>query len=135
MTRRPRSGQTCAGLRFAKDPQPLPAWTSGKEVHPREWHQRFRPRHLHGKEIVRATSHRSRLRKPTSRRLGCNVVRAGSTQGMCSEGNQKGQRPSKTHFRSHELGSTTEGAGSLAEPHVLFAKSVISYLDVAIKGE
>lgn len=40
-----------------------------------------------------------------------------------------------TNLGCHELGSTTEGAGGAAVPHILLAKTVISNLDVTIKSQ
>jgi hypothetical protein len=42
---------------------------------------------------------------------------------------------SRTYFRCHELGSTTERAGGAAVPHVFLAETVIGNLDVAIEGQ
>ena len=39
------------------------------------------------------------------------------------------------YFWSHELGSTTERAGSGAEPHILLAQTIISDLHVAVSGQ
>lgn len=41
----------------------------------------------------------------------------------------------RTHLWSHELWSTTESTGSLAIPHLLLTKTVISNLDVSIEGQ
>jgi hypothetical protein len=40
-----------------------------------------------------------------------------------------------TNLGSHELRSTTEGTSGAAVPHVLLAKTVITNLDVTIKGQ
>ena len=40
-----------------------------------------------------------------------------------------------TYLWRHKLGGSAEGAGRLAEPHVLLAETVIGNLDVAVQGE
>lgn len=42
---------------------------------------------------------------------------------------------SAAYLRCHELRSTTERTGCLAEPHVLFAKTVVSDLDMAVERQ
>lgn len=53
---------------------------------------------------------------------------------ICQCGVQARQRGA-TYLGSHEFGGSAKSAGSLAEPHVFLAQTIIGNLDVAVQGE
>jgi len=102
------------------------------------WHRRFRLRLHRGKEIVGAAFGRLARRKPTSRRHGRISYQVESKKIVsvnCILCRRRRRRISgAAYFRSHEFGSTAEGAGGRAIPHLFFAKTIIGDFDVAIQG-
>ena len=101
------------------------------------WRRRFHLRLHRGKEIVEAAFGRLARRKPTSRRHGRISYRVESKKivsNNCIFCSRLRRISGAAYFGSHKFGSTAEGAGGRAIPHLFFAKTIIGDFDVAIQG-